>query len=69
VVNSDIYLFKQNLIHDLSKKKYCFFLIYFLQPNLLNEIKYNYITQGCSLHFFKSSRGVGVETVERDNIL
>jgi hypothetical protein len=31
--------------------------------------KWNYITQGCSLHSFKSSRGVGVEIVERDNIL
>jgi hypothetical protein len=36
---------------------------------LLNEIKYNYITQGCSLHSFNSSRGVGVEIVERENIL
>jgi hypothetical protein len=25
----------------------------------------NYITQGCSLHSFKSSRGVGVEIVEK----
>jgi hypothetical protein len=28
-----------------------------------------YITQGCSLHSFKSSRGVGVEIVERDIII
>jgi hypothetical protein len=27
------------------------------------------ISQGCSLHFVKSSRGAGVEIVERDNIL
>jgi hypothetical protein len=31
--------------------------------------KYNYVTQGYSLHSFKSSRGVGVVIVERDNIL
>jgi hypothetical protein len=28
-----------------------------------------YFTQGCSLHSFKSSRGVGVKIVEKDNIL
>jgi hypothetical protein len=31
-------------------------------------MKQNYITQVSSLHFSKSSRGVGVEIVERDNI-
>jgi hypothetical protein len=30
---------------------------------------YNYITQGYSLHPSKSSRGAGVEIVEKDNIL
>jgi hypothetical protein len=47
----------------LFNKKYLFFF-FFLFPS--TQI---YITQGCSLHFFKSSRGVGVEIVERDNIL
>jgi hypothetical protein len=32
-------------------------------------MKYNYITQGNSPYFLKSLRGVGVEIVERDNIL
>jgi hypothetical protein len=43
-------------------------MILFLFSKLLNEVKY-YITQEYSLHFFKSSRGVGVEIIERDNIL
>jgi hypothetical protein len=39
-----------------------FILLLFLSTKI-------YINQGCSLHSFKSSRGVGVEIVERDNIL
>jgi hypothetical protein len=36
---------------------------------LLNEIKQSYITQRYSLDSFKSSRGVGVEFVEKENIM
>jgi hypothetical protein len=42
--------------------------ILFFISFLLNTNKINYITQGYSLHSFKSSKGVSVEIVERDNI-
>jgi hypothetical protein len=40
-----------------------------LREIIFCDYKTNYITQGYSLHSFKSSRGVGFEIVERDNIL
>jgi hypothetical protein len=41
-----------------------FFFILLLFPS--TQI---YITQGCSLYSFKSSKGVNVAIIERDNIL
>jgi hypothetical protein len=42
---------------------------YFSQPKSILPNDIHYIPQGYSLHSLKSSRGVGVEIVKRDNIL
>jgi hypothetical protein len=58
-----LYSFKSSTVQNNNLLKNSFFFFF------LNEVKQNYITQGCSLYSFKSSRGVGVEIVERDKIL
>jgi hypothetical protein len=60
VVNN--FIFKINLLNLLNSSFFIFFIFLILSTQI-------YITQGYSLHSFKSLRGVGVEIVERDNIL
>jgi TRAP-type mannitol/chloroaromatic compound transport system permease small subunit len=50
---------KMKRIKTMIDILYIFFILPFFPSTQI------YITQGCSLHSFKSSRGVGVEIVEK----
>jgi hypothetical protein len=58
---------KLKTVHNFTLKKIFLncYLYFQKKENTLSFL----ISQGYSLHFWKSSRGVGDETVERDNIL